>query len=44
MRIYSKETEHSEENLEELYTQFHKKKAFSYKSIMGILLGSNLGA
>lgn len=44
MRIYSKETEHSEENLEELYTQFHKNKAFSCKSIMGILLGSNLGA
>ncbi len=42
MRIYSKETEHSEENLEELYRGFNKNKAFSYKAFMGIILGSGL--
>lgn len=42
MRIYSKETEHSEENLDELYRNFKKNKAFSTKNYMGIILGSGL--
>ncbi len=42
MRIYSKETEHSEENLEVLYKNFGKNKAFSYKAFMGIIFGSGL--
>lgn len=42
MRIYSKETEHSEENLEVLYKNFDKNKAFSYKTFMGIIFGSGL--
>ncbi len=42
MRIYSKETEHSEENLEVLYKNFKKNKAFSIKNYMGIILGSGL--
>ena len=42
MRIYSKETEHSEENLETLYTNFNKNKLFSLKKYMGIILGSRL--
>lgn len=42
MRIYSKETEHSEENLEVLYNNFKKNKAFSIKNYMGIILKSGL--
>ncbi len=42
MRIYSKETEHSEENLEVLYKNFKKNKAFSIRNYMGIILGSGL--
>lgn len=42
MRIYSKETEHSEENLEVLYKNLRKNKAFSYRAIMGIIFGSGL--
>ena len=42
MRIYSKETEHSEENLEALYSNFNKNNLFSLKKYMGIILGSGL--
>lgn len=42
MRIYSKETEHSEENLEVLYKNFKKSKAFSKKNYMGIIFDSGL--
>ena len=42
MRIYSKETEHSEENLEALYSNFNKNNLFSIKKYMGIILGSGL--
>ncbi len=37
MRIYSKETEHSEENLEELFKHINEDKAFSFKNILSLL-------
>ena len=38
MRIYSKETEHSEENLEEIFKRISKDKMFSYNTFMYLLL------
>lgn len=39
MRLYSKETEHSEENLAQMYKEFKNNKAFSHDNVIGLLLG-----
>ena len=42
MRLYSKETEHSEENLEVLYNHIKNNKNFSFKSLISLLLGDDI--
>lgn len=37
MRLYSKETEHSEENLSVLYDAFERDKCFSFKALLTVL-------